>query len=239
VELPASWRLRQDTVSIIGPALYPTLPFVSAAVEAERKLTFGVAGSGDGTDRALDLLTGGATMVGLLLPASDGPVDNVDEDVSRLTADVVERLLKRGALLGAGRPLLQENIGCIDPHVASGARTRAALRGHGLSTDAVMVETPEIWQGLQLPLLLVKHPLSGKRRLDGFVLEPGRLGVALSRHLVACIIVGRDGVREALDSHDHDCSERPMSAEDSEWAGWRAHWSLWDRLEQLGRLVRV
>ena len=102
-----------------------------------------------------------------------------------------------------------------------------------------MVDTPEIWQGLERPVMIAKHPLSGLRRFDEFSLEPGRFCVMLSRHQLGCIVVGRDGVGDALESHSHDCARRALGAENAEWAGWRAHSYVWNRLEQRGGLFRI
>lgn len=87
--------------------------------------------------------------------------------------------------------------------------------------------------------MVVKHTLSGQRTIGEFALEPGRWCVMLSRHQLGCVIVGRDGVRETLDAHRHDCGARAIGAENDAWYGWQAHRSLWESLEQQGRLVRV
>jgi hypothetical protein len=127
----------------------------------------------------------------------------------------------------------------VDAHVASGAAVRRHLERRGVSTDEVMVDTPEIWQGLERPVMIAKHPLSGLRRFDEFSLEPGRFCVMLSRHQLACIVVGRDGVGEALERHSHDCAKRALGAENAEWAGWRAHSHIWGELERRECLIRV
>jgi hypothetical protein len=102
-----------------------------------------------------------------------------------------------------------------------------------------MVQTPEVWQGLQRPLMIVKHPLSGVAEPTGFELEPGRLCVGLSRHQLACILVTRDGIGEALDRHQHDCEHRPLGAEDIQWEGWSANRKIWAELEDHDRLFRL
>ena len=54
---------------------------------------------------------------------------------------------------------------------------------------------PRNWQGLQRPIMIAKHPLSGHARLDRFALEPGRWRVMLTRHQSPCVIVGHDGIQ--------------------------------------------
>ncbi len=101
------------------------------------------------------------------------------------------------------------------------------------------MDTPEIWQGLQRPVMVVKHPLSGKGRLERFGLEPGRWCVMLSRHQLGCVIVGRDGIGDALEQHRHGIGDRPLRADNSEWTARQAHARLWSELERMGRLIRV
>jgi hypothetical protein len=239
LQLPATYRLPQDTVDLVQPAFYREMRFESMAGREDRRVSYAASGMHTAIDRALNLLADGASVVGLILPARDLPGNHVDDGVAAAAADTVHRLLERGATwVGTGqiRPC---DVGCVDAHVASGAATRRQLRSRGLPPDEVMVDTPEIWQGLQRPIMIVKHPLSAEARLDEFSLEPGRMCVALSRHLLGCVVVARDGVGEVLNRHNHDCADVPLGAHDAEWAGWNAHHSIWTRLERLGRLVRV
>jgi hypothetical protein len=239
VKLPASRRLPQDTVDLIQPAFYPTLPFVSAALPHERQFGFAAAGLGTPIDRALDLLAGGATIVALLLPPRQPGAPPVDDELAALAAEVARRLLDRGAEWVGERVLTEGDLGCSAPHVATNAAIAGHLARRGIRTDALMVDTPEIWQGLERPVMLVEHPLSAQRRFDAFGLEPGRWCVQLSRHQLACIILGRDGIGDALEAHGHNCADRPMGADNTEWSGWRAHEQLWSSLKRMGRLVRV
>jgi len=63
--------------------------------------------------------------------------------------------------------------------------------------------------------------------------------VELSRHQLGCIIVGRDGVGERLDEHNHDSDERPTRAQGITWHGWRAQQTLWTHLDRTGCLIRL
>jgi hypothetical protein len=238
VQLPLTFRLPQDSVDLVQPSFYPDLPFVSAAQPEDRRIRFAASGMATPIDRALDLISTGASIVGILLPARTAGVDEVDEDVAALAAEVIDRLLTRGAEWIGRRVLAPADIGYVDAHVASNAAVERGLRRRGISTE-VWATTPEIWQGLERPVMVMKHPLSGTGRFDRFSLEPGRLCVMTSRHQAACVIVGRDGVDAALAKHQHNCAERPSGAEDAEWTGWRAHDVFWSELEQKGRLVRA
>jgi hypothetical protein len=227
----------RDTVDIVRPALYPQLPFVSSA--EGRQLDLAPSREPDAIDRALDLVASGASLVGLLLPSTDLPPEGVDEEVAAVMADVARRALEREATWVGKQQLTARDIGVIDPHVASGAAVRRALRARGIPSGTVSVDTAEIWQGQERPLMIVKHPLSGVQQLSPFSLEPGRWCVMLSRHQLGCIVVGREGIDTALTDDQHNCADRPMGGDNTEWAGWRAHWFVWRRLERLGRLVRV
>lgn len=236
VRLPASRRLVQDTVDFVQPAFYPTMDFGSLANPLDRQLRFGAAGMNAPIDRCLDALASGQSLVALVLPHKRLGPDEVDEELAETIASFAARFLERAPDWTG--PMTARDVGVVDPHVASGAAVRRHLRGTGVSSDEVMVETPEIWQGLERPLIIAKHPLSGAGRLSGFGLDPGRWCVELSRHQVGCVIVGRDGIQDALLEHQHDCAERPSGAEDVAWAGWNAHLQLWRRLETEGRVVR-
>lgn len=238
IELPASRRLPQDSVDFVQPAFYPELPFVSAVDPATRSVGFAAAGLGTAIDRTLDLLADGATILGLALRASDVPVDRVDEEVAAVSGALVHRMFERGIRDGHGQPIGEGDVGGADAHVASGEAFRRELRRRSLGA-ATMVETPEIWQGLQREVMVVKHPLSGATRFDEFGLEPGRWCVMLSRHRRACVIVSRDGIGDLLDRHQHDCATRAMGVDNAAWEGWHAHSLLWRRLLELDRLVRL
>jgi len=238
VELPASRRLLQDTVDVVQPAFYRDLPFASAVDPVNAGVEFTAAGLGTPIDTALDQLAAGSTIVGLVLPAAEVPVDEVDEEIAELAAAVVHRMLERGMGDGRGSALGESDIGCADAHVASGEAMRRHLRRRGIGAET-MVETPEIWQGLERGVMVVKHPLSGSVAFDAFGLEPGRWCVMLSRHRRGCIVLARGGIAELLDRHQHDCADRAMGAPNAAWMGWRAHAMVWQRLEEERRLLRA
>ena len=75
------------------------------------------------------------------------------------------------------------------------------LVGIKKSYEKIRVTTPERWQGLEKPIMIAVHPLSGVTSPSGFDLETGRLCVMSSRHEAACFFVTRDHISETLDAH--------------------------------------
>ena len=240
--LPATRRLPADTVDLVAPAFYPQLPFRSAV--SPRAVVFTAAGMGGPVDDVLDLLATGASMAMLALPRLMPEHDLTDPELAQMAAQVAARARGRGIAWHdptGNRPdieLTDEHIGVADQHVASGAELRRQLRAAGVGPDTT-VTTPEIWQGLERPLMIVKHPLSGTADFSDFPLSPGRLCVMTSRHQLGCILVTRDGVGDDLAEHVHDSSKRPSGARDHAWYGYRAHQQLWSALEDAGRIVRA
>jgi len=181
------------------------------------------------------MIVDGATIVALVLPAREPTFEEVDTEIADAIAALVERFVRRQPSWVGQRELGVTDIGCIDPHVQSGGAVRDRLRARGLGD--VMVDTPEIWQGGQRPLMVVKHPLSDGGRPDEFDLEAGRWCVMLSRHLHGCVVVARGNIESVLGDYLHDCGRTPSGAEDAIWRGYRAHSGVWDALKRRDRLL--
>jgi len=242
VQLPMTWRFVQDTVEFLQPGFYPRLQFISAVSAGDRNLEMVTRGMGDPIDQALDLLSENASIVTLIAPRKTLAAEQVDQELAQLLAQVVQRAFTRGATWRGFGKLREPDVGCVDMHVASGAALRRELLRRRVSVDAstgVFVDTPEIWQGLQRPLMVVKYPLSGLSRIDQFALDPGRACVMLSGHQIGCVIVTRAGVEEALDEYQHDSGARATGAEDIAWTGRQAHGALWQELKRRGRIISL
>jgi hypothetical protein len=237
VRLPATRRLVPDTTTLIQPSFYPDLPFVSLADPNQRRIRLPVAGMVGAIDHALDLIVGGASVVAVLLPERGPTFEEYDLDVATVMADIAHRVLQRQAQSPAGVRLSEAEIGCIDPHVASGETVAARLRMHG--SGGIWVNTPEQWQGLETQITVVKHPLTEANGPSGFDLKAGRWCVSLTRHTHACVIVGRASIGRVLAEYAHECGETPSGAVDDIWAGYRAHATIWSELERRGRLIQL
>jgi hypothetical protein len=234
--LPKTRRLLQDTVELVQPAFYPELAFSSAVPPSTRRLSFAAAGVGGLIDSALDAVAAGASVVAIVLPSTSQIGDGIDAEVAELMAQIADRALARGGAWVGQRTLGEADVGCIDAHVASGGAIRSELRAR--HRNAIWVDTPEIWQGAECPLTIIKHPLSGILTATEFDLDPGRFCVMLSRHQIGCIIVARENVGTIIKEYRHDCGKTVSGAEDRAWNGYNAHKFVWEQLEQKARLLR-
>ncbi|WP_338678278.1 AAA domain-containing protein [Streptomyces sp. SCSIO 30461] len=199
--LPVSWRLPASAAPLVSGAFYPYTPFRSGTGHGDRRLSFGVASDGSGTDRVLD--EAAESGWGLLeLPARHTP--RTDPEAVRTVALVVRRLLDRGGVSVSERsdgpvPLTRDRIAVGTAHRDQAAAVRAALTELGVS--GVAVDTANRLQGREFDVTVVLHPLSGRPDATAFHLETGRLCVLTSRHRHACVVVCRAGVAELLDEH--------------------------------------
>lgn len=234
--LPATRRLLPDTARLVQSAFYPELPFESVAVPSGRRLVFDLAGVDAAVDPALDAVAAGASMVAIVLPGSAPAHQDDDEEVSAMIARVAQRLIVRRARWAA-RHLTGADVGCIDPNRIPVGSISGRLRAAGMSD--VTVDTVERWQGLQRPVTVVRHPLSRAGEPQAFDLEAGRWCVALSRHLLGCVIVCRESVAQVIDEYRHTCDTVAAGARDSVWAGYVAHRAIWSELERQRRLFRA
>ncbi len=235
--LPVTRRLLPDTARLVQASFYPNLPFDSAVDPNERRLQFQISGMDTVIDRALDAIAGGASLVALELPGQPPIHEETDTGVADVMARVAERLLVRQATWVGHRRLNTDDIGCIDPNVISGGAVASRLRQAGLG--AIRVETAERWQGLQIPISIVRHPLSRIGSPMPFDLEAGRWCVSLSRHQIGCVIVARESVTSTIAGYVHACDSAAAGARDMVWMGFQAHRRIWTELKQRGQLFRI
>jgi hypothetical protein len=239
LRLRQTHRLPPDTVPFLQP-LYPDLPFRASASAVRRRPRFAHPGQQkDAVDRALDLLASGASLVVLELPARTGGGSQVDPEVAAFMAEVAERMLVRGIAPVGRAPFTTQDVGIADPHVASGEAIRRELEARQLPGRSPLVGTPEVWQGLEGPLMIVHHPLSGADAASSFSLDPGRSCVALSRHQFGCVLVTRAGVEHALRAALPVSGARPLGSPDRGWQGLQLHRLIWLELKRRRRIVRV
>lgn len=232
--LPVTRRLLPDTSDLVQASFYPDLPFSSVVDPSERRLRFALPGVERGIDQALDAIASGQSLVALTVPGSPPAHEEADLEVAAVMARLAERVLMRQAEWLGRRVLQEQDIGCIDPHVIAGGAVGDGLRQRGLS--GIRVDTAERWQGLQMPISIVRHPLSSLSKPTDFDLAAGRWCVSLSRHQIGCIIVGRESVTSTIEEYVHACDTVPAGARDATWAGFEAHRTIWRALGDQGRV---
>ena len=232
--LPVSRRLPPDTVAIVQPAFYPRLPFTALALPSDRAVRPGTA-SGSPLDPAIDQAATGSTLMQLELPTL--VTGEYDPELAGAVVALIERLLARGTSVldeGVTRRLTPSAIGVACAHVSQVNAVRERLPA---SLAGVFVETANRFQGLERPVMLVHHPLSGRTDAAEFHLDAGRLCVMLSRHRVACFVLARAGILDALDRYAPSGDRVLGIDQDAEYEGWRAHVTIQAQLQVRGAVV--
>lgn len=236
-QLNKTYRFPGDTAALLQ-AFYPQLSFSSALLPEDRRVKFRRSTIiGDAIDRALDALAVGCSHVCITLqPAFDG-FSSIDHEAAEVVAEVMARLIQREPEFPDGQLCRPRDVGCVEPHVATGDAIRHQLVKQLGSAGAAMVSTPEVWQGLERPFIVTRHPVAAAP--SRFDLDPGRLCVAASRHRFGCIMVARANVGELLVDFQPNAGQRPLGAENRAWQGARAHKAFWTAMHNQGRVFPV
>ena len=200
--LPVSWRLPEPAAELVSEAFYPFTGFRSGSRAEQRRMAFTAASFGK---NACDLTLEMAARTGWALhelPARH--TVRTDEGAVTACAALAARLLQRGPVIYseravAGAPVTADRVAVGTAHRDQAQAIRARLRAGGLA--GVTVDTANSLQGREFDVVIVLHPLSGRRDATAFHLEAGRLCVLTSRHRHACIVVARAGIPGLLDAH--------------------------------------
>jgi hypothetical protein len=236
LELPACRRLPADSVDLVRG--FYDFGFAAWALPGERSVALGRArDGGDPVDRCLDRLTE-SSMVIATLPTGDEPLPlEADDELARAAAHIAGRLVARGTRVdcGGGATRLREaGVGLAATHRVMNRAMKACLGRQSASR----VDTPERWQGLERPVMVVIHPLSGVTQPSAFDLETGRLCVMASRHQAGLVIVSRDQVPETLESH-LPRAEQAIGRPDVTGRGHAQNLRFWETLNAAGHVVAV
>jgi hypothetical protein len=182
----------------------------------------------------------------LTIPTPEhGPPIEVDHEISALAANVVEELLSLDLTLrlpdrdnsgrSKTRALTPGDIGLTSSHRVMNAELGRAL---GTRANEIRIDTPERWQGLERPVMIAVHPLSGVTDPSAFDLETGRLCVMASRHQAAFILLTRDHVSETLRNYVPSAGQAP-GRPDIVGRGHDAHLKFWEQLEVAGAIAAL
>ena len=94
-----------------------------------------------------------------------------------------------------------DNTGLGSTGLGTTGLGNTGLDNTGRDVTKVVADTANRLQGREFDVMIMLHPLSGRRDATAFHLEAGRLCVLASRHRHACIVVARAGIPELLDAH--------------------------------------
>jgi superfamily I DNA and/or RNA helicase len=235
--LPISWRLPSHAASLISDAFYE-IPFTAGTQPQQRRLRRGVTPLHRG--RTADAVTHAIRQGWGYLELDDLPMPQTDPEAVEAILDVVRELLEAAITIEdeyGTRNLQPSDIAVGVTHRDQRDHVRTALQNTrtrtGLPVDEVVVDTANVLQGREFEVVVVWHPLSGRRDASEFHLDAGRLCVLMSRHRQACIVVSRGGIRDQLAGHAP--TEPVWLGEKAPLLdGWHAHLTVLDHLMRHG-----
>jgi AAA domain-containing protein len=241
--LPVSWRLPATAAPVISAAFYPFSGFTAAAELSDRAMKWNTHPFGmTAFDRALQTAadTGWA-----LYELPHRQALRTDAEAIDACAELAARVLLRGAVAVSEqgpRDVTAMRIAIGVAHRDQAAAVKRALRERALAypvlsgpdrdVTKVVADTANRLQGREFEVMIMLHPLSGRRDATAFHLEAGRLCVLASRHRHACIVVARAGIPELLDAHPSVEPVHlgvPVKFPD----GWEAHQSFMAHLSRF------
>lgn len=242
LELDVCRRLPEDSVTLVRT--FYDFSFTAHAAPGERFVrptrTLDVSNS---IDRSIALLGDHSTVI-LTHPTSDDGVPiEPDEELASVVAKVAVRLLALGCEFSASsadaarpRTLEPEHIGIVSTHNLMNSAIERALPAKLRTKNGIKITTPERWQGLERPVMIAVHPLSGVNLPSSFDLETGRLCVMASRHQSACIFVARDHVGHTLDTH-LPVADQALGRADVVGRGHKQHTDFWRHHRERNLIV--
>lgn len=243
LHLDTCWRLPHDSVGLVRN--FYDFHFEAKAEPGERFLRPMHPLDPDSlVDRAVRAIQESSTVVLTHPTDTSGAAVDPDTELAELVARLAERLIDLRCVFSsepherdAARPLAPGHIGISSTHNLMNSAIERALPSRLVGSDGIRVTTPERWQGLQRPVMIAVHPLSGVLVPSSFDLETGRLCVMTSRHRSACFFVTRDGVGHTLDSH-LPAADQALGRDDMVGRGHAQHTKFWKYHEDHGLVVR-
>jgi hypothetical protein len=227
--LPACRRLPHEAVEFVRP--FYDFDFHAFVEPGVRGLDLPA-----GCDLA-DLADGRPLVLTVPTPPHGPPVE-VDHEVAKAVAEVVAQLLTVGAKVRLGsavdsaRTLTPVDVGVSSSHRVMNAAIASEL---AVWNGEIRIDTPERWQGLERPIMIVVHPLSGVVDPSAFDLETGRLCVMASRHQAGLVVLSRDHVGSTLADYVPNAEQAP-GRPDVIGRGHDAHIRFWSSLDDQGRV---
>lgn len=237
LELPASYRLPHDSVIAVGE--FYDFKFDAWAEPGKRTVNWMEARDPSALDSVLNALVGRSIIAATIATPPEGPPLEEDRELAEFAVDIVRRMVERGGILeidDTTAELRPSDIGLCATHRRMNARMAEALGGD-LAGD-VLVDTAERWQGLERPIMVIVHPVSGTTDPSGFDLQTERLCVMASRHKVGLIVVSRDHIKATLDELI-PVAEQHVGLPDITGRGLGRQKAFWDDLVEAGAVISV
>ena len=226
--LPACRRLPHESVDFVKP--FYDFDFEAYVARGVRAVELA---NGWG-----DALASGRPLA-LTIPTPDhGPPIEVDHQIAQSAANIVDDLLGGETVLRFGdlrRDLEPRDLGITSSHRVMNAALASAL---GSLANQIRVDTPERWQGLERPVMIAIHPLSGVSEPSAFDLETGRLCVMASRHQSGLILLTRDHIGETLRNYVPSADQAP-GRPDVVGRGHDSHLKFWTQLENSDSVLQL
>ncbi|HSZ43567.1 MAG TPA: AAA family ATPase, partial [Trebonia sp.] len=168
--LPVSWRLPACAAPVVSDAFYPFTAFTSATSATDRALRWATpALAKTAVDEALELA---AAEGWALYELPHRHTLRTDREAVAACAELAVRTLQRGAVAVSERGtenVTAARIAIGTAHRDQAVAVRAVLASRGVS--GVVVDTANRLQGREFELVIVLHPLSGRRDATAFHLE--------------------------------------------------------------------
>jgi hypothetical protein len=233
--LPVTRRLPVSAAGVIREVFYPDLNFGPGSEIGDRELLLRARSLRGG--RAVDVWRTAAAVGWAYLELPHRFVVQPDREIVLALADLAEVLFD-------AKPTVRDEknegkIVSLDAcRVAVGVshrNQRAAvsieLQRRGLG--GIVVDTANRLQGREFDVVLVWHPLAGRRDASAFHLDAGRAAVLTTRHRHACVVVGRAGAAQLLEDHAPPSDYELGVTRQIEFDGWESHARLLEHLDSV------
>jgi hypothetical protein len=234
--LDCTYRLPADTAEVVQG--FYDFAFTAKSKHGERRLLVEHKRGSGAIGQMLASARETTMLAGVRAMPKHGSVPDDDPEIAADAGAVVRQLLESKAKVdidGRVIDLDPSQVGVCATHrvMLSSIRERMP-RG----ADQVRIDTPERWQGLERPVMVVVHPLSSTTAPSEFDMGTGRLCVMSSRHKAALVVLSRDHVPQTLMENLPDATQAPNCVD----AVGRSHSQqtrFWGSLAREGAMFRL
>ena len=230
--LPVTRRLPISAAGVIREVFYPELDFGPGSEDGDRELALRARSLRNRS--AADVWRTAASEGWAYLELPQRFVIQPDREIVMALCELVQGLFE-------SKPTVRDekNPGetvALDPRrVAVGVshrnqRAAVSIELQRRDLGEVVVDTANRLQGREFDVVLVWHPLAGRRDASAFHLDSGRAAVLTTRHRHACVVVGRAGAAQLLEDHAPPSEYELGVTRQVEFDGWEAHARLLEHL---------